>query len=105
MSNGKSGGGGVLTPGALIGAAESDLKVRQRNAAMAELSRRNPMWPYAFHRAHVRAAKDARDLLERAIKSPAAGANSAKRNTRVIYQNTDALAQALARLRGEAQTG
>jgi hypothetical protein len=80
----------------LIQAAASDLKRKQRKAEGAE--RRAE--PYAFHRLHVRKAKEPRELIALAAAEPERGQASGKRNTRLIYAARELLARALDLLGG-----
>jgi len=88
-----------LKPQNLIQAAEADLRRRERNVA------RHKGLPlggfglkteqYAFHAPHVRRARDAKHLLEMALKRPGAASKSTKRNTRLIYGDAALLAHAI----------
>jgi hypothetical protein len=98
-----------LKPQNIVQAAEGDLARRERNRKRAikpapgawyDLRPEGPMEPYAFHRAHVRAASNARDLIDRAITEPVVALGdddhpgTAKVNTRMIYSNGDLLTAA-----------
>lgn len=88
----------VLKPTILVQAAQADLKRKQRNADRGE--RRSQFQgegyePYAFHRAHVRKAIDARDLIAKALAEIGLGQASGKDDTRLIYSNEQLLAEAM----------
>src|SRR5678815_1353898 len=84
----------VLKPSSLLQAAEADLKRRARNSDEAQTDA--PSYEqFAFHRAHVRKAVDAHDLLVRALMEPGLGASSGKYNTRLIYSNGELLLRAI----------
>lgn len=84
-----------LPPGAIIGAAESDLASAKHNS---DPMRAPPYLQYAFHRKHVRAAETPRQLIELALSDLKLGTDSTKRNTREIYTNVAALRAAWERL-------
>lgn len=71
-------------------AAEADLARRARNQAADA----PPYEQYAFHRCHVRAAKDPHDLLKRAARAAQVGVLSAKRNTVLLYGDVELLTAA-----------
>lgn len=81
----------VLKPASLIQAARADLQRRARNAE----ERAGSYEQFAFHRAHVRKAVDAHDLLVRALMEPGLGLASGKYNTRLIYSNGALLLKAI----------
>lgn len=83
-----------LPPGAVISAAEIDLKHRQESKTEGR-----PLYRYNFHRKHVRKARDAADLIARAYDDLDLGAKSSKRATRLIYERRT-LKAALDRVRG-----
>lgn len=88
-----------LKPSSLLQAAHADLRRRERNAVEAReggLSYEQ----FAFHRAHVRKAADAQDLLVRALMEPGRGLASAKYNTRLIYGDGSTLLAAIHLARG-----
>jgi hypothetical protein len=80
-----------LKPGAILGAAEQDLRVRKNKKADID----EPGRPYAFLCAHVRRAKTAGELIELALANPDKGLESGKHNTRLIYGDPDLLRAAL----------
>jgi len=79
----------------LIQAAQADLKRRERNVLRWKGQLSSDAEYYAFHAAHVRRARDARHLLELALKRPSGAFKSRKRNTLLIYGNPALLEQAL----------
>lgn len=84
----------MLKPQNIVQAAEADLRRRKHNTMEAQLD--SPAYePYAFHRAHVRRARDVKALLTLAIMCPAPGRTSDKHNTRMIYGDTALLVAAL----------
>lgn len=85
-----------LPAGAIIGAAESDLRSAAHNRSPALAP---PYLQYAFHRKHVRGAKSAAELIERALNELKLGASSSKRNTARLYSDEAALRAALAKAR------
>ena len=83
-----------LKPQNIIGAAQADIVRRSRNAIEAE--HEAPAYEtYAFHRAHVRRARDVKALLVLALMHPEPGRESGKRNTKMIYRNAGLLLAAL----------
>jgi hypothetical protein len=79
-----------LKPINALQAAEADLQRRERNAAAGG----PPYEVYAFHRNHVRSAKDPADLIARAARDPDLGKCSAKKNTAMLYGDAELLAAA-----------
>lgn len=90
-----------LKPGALVGAAMSDLRLLERKRAKEAPGAA----PYAFHRDHVRPANSARDNMSRALSDRERGLSSAKQNTTLIYSNEDLLRAALALAPDSAEVG
>jgi hypothetical protein len=88
----------VLTPGAIIGAARQDLKIKWRKA-IKECERGRA---YAFHRDHVARARCVAELLRLALDNGMRGALSGKRNTRAIYRAAESLTAAL-RMIGQSE--
>ena len=84
-----------LTPGMIITAAERDLKMAAFNAGDDV----PPYCPYAFHRRHVRRARDPLHLIEIALDDLKIGRKSPKPNTSMIYRNRVALRKARTELR------
>lgn len=100
-----------LPPGAIAGAAQHDLQMRERKKPTRDGLGRVIEHPtvsrtahYAFHRSHVRFATDAADLLARALADRETGLGSGKVATRLIYRDEDKLRAAaeLARSQGTA---
>lgn len=89
-----------MKPGAIVSAAEQDLRIRQNKKADID----EPGRPYAFLSSHVRKAKTAADLVEAAIANPDKGIESGKYNTRLIYGDVELLRAALALARAKAAT-
>lgn len=87
-----------LPPGLIVAAAESDMRAARYNGSDAA----PPFQAYAFHRHHVRRAKDALNLIEIAIDDGPRGRKSKKPNTAMIYRARRALKQARATLRARA---
>lgn len=83
-----------LKPQNIAQAAEADFARARRNAEQAKY-RDHSYEPYAFHRRHVRRAKSPHDLLLMALMDPMVAEKSAKANTRMIYNNSGLLLQAL----------
>lgn len=77
----------VLKPSALAKAAEADLALRNRK----RLGQCADGKAYTFHRAHVRRASCALDLVDRAIADRYSGVWSDKRITCLIYGDEDLL--------------
>lgn len=85
----------MLKPQNILQAAEADMQRRDHNAREAELS--DPAYePYAFHRLHVRRARDACELLVLALMDPAMAEKTIKHNTKLIYGDAGLLLAALA---------
>lgn len=89
-----------LTPGAIVTAARSDLKRHLRNLDVRarQRTRGGRFEAYAFHRDHVRRARDARELLVMALtpSGRVLGEGSGKRMTRALYADADLVQAALA---------
>lgn len=83
-----------LKPQNIIQAAEADLQRKRRNAEEAEF-KDHAYEPYAFHRNHVRRTSSPRELLILALMDPWVAANTAKANTRMIYDNAPLLVEAI----------
>ena len=83
-----------LKPQNIIQAAQADLARKRRNAARAK-ERDHEYEQYAFHRAHVRRARDARELIRLALMDPWVANDSAKVNTVLIYNDARLLVAAL----------
>ncbi|WP_201829623.1 hypothetical protein [Microvirga zambiensis] len=81
----------TLKPGAILGAAQQDLRIRRNKKDDID----EPGRPYAFLCTHVRKAKTEGELLELALANPDKGLESGKYNTRLIYGNPDLLRAAL----------
>lgn len=79
-----------LKPSSVLRTAENDLKLRDRRKEDKEERSH-----YAFHRAHVRKAERALDLIRFAIADLERGRASGKRNTRIIYEDEAILREAL----------
>lgn len=83
-----------LTPGAIVQAAEADLRRRQRNKETLDAKER-----YAFLAKHVR--KDSVEkMIEAALNS--GEIDTTKRNTLMIYADKDVLRRALEQVRANA---
>jgi hypothetical protein len=78
-----------LTPGSIVGAAKSDLRLRAKKAEDADPALQREQ--YAFHRKHVNKASDAGHLMTLALDERDLGLESAKFNTRLIYTNVPLL--------------
>lgn len=87
-----------LKPQNVVQAAEADLRLRARKSADEAAA----VEPYAFHRDHVRLAKNARHLIALAAGAPALGVASGKYATRLIYESAALLRDALAIFGGGA---
>lgn len=92
----------TLPAGAIIGAAQADLMLRDRKRGqrithkMGEtVELQIQAQHYAFHRRHVSRAKDAQQLIAIAIKQRKIGLKSGKKNTRLIYRDAKLLKSAL----------
>lgn len=83
-----------LKPQNIVHAAEDDLKRKARNKERV-LEGDHNYEQYAFHRLHVRKSNAAHDLIKWAIAEPSIGNASAKRNTRLIYGDTELLTEAM----------
>lgn len=89
---------GGLTPGALVTAAEYDMRRRERNV---EDSGAGACEHYAFHRKHVLRASKAEPsdrtmrLITLAIEQREIGIESGKKSTRLIYKDEQLLKEAL----------
>jgi hypothetical protein len=83
-----------LKPQNIIQAAEADLARKRRNAERAK-NHDHEYEQYAFHRAHVRRARDARELIRLALMDPWVADDSAKVNTVLIYSDARLLVAAL----------
>lgn len=81
-----------LPPSAVVSAAQADIALA---AAKAESDEAIKNRQYAFHREHVRRAKDAADLLKRALADLPRGVGSSKPNTRMLYSSPKLLRAAL----------
>jgi hypothetical protein len=86
-------GASGLTPGAIVTAARADLK---RWARKREDCRADKFAPYAFHRDHVEAARDAEELIKLALGERDVGLASGKPMTRLLYADVDTLQAAWA---------
>lgn len=82
----------VLLPGSIIGAAEQDLRLRDLKAGKQASANE----PYAFHRFHVARASSAIDLIRIALSDLDQGLASGKRNTRLIYRQTNTMRKIVA---------
>lgn len=84
-----------LKPQNIVQAAEADMQRSMRNAEQAALAKYNAVSyePYAFHRAHVRRARSAHELILLALMNPVM--KTAKHNTKMIYGDGALLVQAL----------
>jgi hypothetical protein len=78
-------------PEAIWRMAMSDFDRRAGNQG-ADVAR---MKHYNFHRAHVRKATTANDILRAAIEDPALGRESGKKVTRLLYADVEQLKAAL----------
>lgn len=83
-----------LTPSSILAAAEEDLRRAERNAGRGERGD-GEYEQYAFHRRHVRRAKNVQALLQLALAEINLGWASGKHWTRVIYSDPELLEQAL----------
>ena len=87
----------MLKPQNIVQAASADFARRSRNSVQAEYS--DPSYEhYAFHRGHVRRARDVKQLLVLALMDPLPGLASAKGNTKMIYGDTMLLLAAVRQL-------
>lgn len=84
----------MLKPQNLIQAAEEDLRREQRNAKEAEYADAKYEL-YAFHRKHVHAARDARELMVLALMNPHVIGNTTKDKMKLIYGDTRLLIDAI----------
>lgn len=95
-----------LKPQNLVQAAKADLARRERNRGRYPFTDPlidGPMEPYAFHRKHVSKAENVRDLLVRAANNPSVAVPetrddkpvTAKRETAIIYGDTDLIRRAI----------
>jgi hypothetical protein len=75
-----------LKPSSVLQTAVADLARRGRNAERGE-AMEGGYEQYAFHRRHVRRARDPGDLLRRAAEEPGLGQASAKYTTRLLYSD------------------
>lgn len=86
----------MLLPRNLLQAAEADITRSGRNHG-----HRGGMYEhYAFHRAHVRKANSARELVALAAAEPRMGLGSGKKWTRTIYGDAELLKQAASIAKG-----
>ena len=84
----------MLKPQNLVQAAEADLRRINRNKAESEYQ--DPHYEhYAFHRKHVHAARDVRELMVLALMNPQVVANTNKTHMRLIYADTRLLLEAI----------
>lgn len=82
----------TLKPSSLVQAAQADIARRRRNTDPQTTTFEH----YAFHRAHVKKAASAAELISLAAAEPDLGSQSAKYNTRLIYSDAELLAAAKA---------
>lgn len=94
-----------LTPNSVLMAARADLKRHLRNLDVRLRQHRlgGLFEEYAFHRDHVRRARDAEELLALALKDRDRGTGCGKRWTRIIYADEDLLWAALSIASGVLQ--
>jgi hypothetical protein len=85
----------MLKPRNLIQAAEADLRRRAHNKRVYAENLDAAIETYAFYAPHVRAARDAKHLIEIAIARNSNAALTKKKNTRLIYDNVALLREAL----------
>jgi hypothetical protein len=89
----------VLPPGAIISAAQADLRLRDRKRVSSRATETDEPsiqgQHYAFHRRHVARARDVAGLLTAALRGRQLGMKSGKKNTRAIYADGDLLERAL----------
>ena len=93
-----------LSPRNIIQAAEEDFrrKARNKQRQAGEIGSLD-FEHFAFHRKHVHKAKTPADLIGLAILFQSIGAESGKRNTRLIYKDEPVLQEAY-RLAGGFKT-
>lgn len=92
-----------LSPGAIIQAANADLRHRNANAEIRRL-RKNGMaakdtgtlYQYAFHSRHLQGSTTAADVIRKAIKDHSRGASASDVGRARIYRDVDLLHEALA---------
>lgn len=85
----------AIPASAIVQAAEADIRARGHNDARAGQHKPGPKRAYSFFPKHVRAAKDAVDLLRMALENKGDAVTSEDLNVRRIYDNPDRLAEAL----------
>lgn len=86
----------VLPVGAVIGAAQDDLKKVARNKGQGAATFER----YSFVRRHVKASRSVDEVIAKAVADLEAGLNSRKISTRMLYRNADVLRDALKLLSG-----
>lgn len=102
-----------LNPAMIVQGAQHDLKLKQLKAQFVPFEATllpvdqhrmrliAPTHQYLFHRKHVARARDAEQLIARAVDDREIGCASAKYHTRLIYQDRELLRAALALARNE----
>jgi hypothetical protein len=84
----------MLKPQNIIQAADMDLRRVNRNKSEAEYQ--DPHYEhYAFHRKHVHAARDVRELMILALMNPHVVGNTNKAHMRLIYGDAQLLIEAI----------